>query len=293
HCFMTVLNGSRPSAWYMEGMAEYFGTHSIDAAGRASFGVMPDEFTDFVGFGRVEMLGLDVAAGNFRAVDDVLALTGNDYIQSRREPYAWSWAFCKFLDAHPRYQARFRELSHHVYDPGFAQRAREMVATDGDLLAVEWELFIRHLRYGSDIARAAIDFQRGSPLPAGDTTAIELRTDAGWQSSGVWCDAGANYRLTAAGEVTLALEPKPWISQPQGVSIRYSDERPLGRVVAAILSESPPGPNGEGALWHVFDVGRGVELTPAFSGTLYLRVNDDWNSLADNAGEYSVEIVRQ
>lgn len=292
HCFMTVLNGPRPSQWYMEGMAEYFGTHRLDADGRATFGVMPDHPVNFVGFGRVEMLREEVTAGKFHSLADVLSLTANDYIASRREPYAWSWAFCKFLDAHPRYQSLFRKLIDYQYAPGFNGRAESLLAPVVDDAAIEWELFVRNLEYGYDIERAAIEFWRGSPLAAGADVTIEVQAERGWQSSGVWLEAGAAYQLTTDGDVTLALEPKPWISEPQGVSIRYSAGRPIGRLVAAILSEAPPGPDGEGTLWRVIDVGRGVELTPETSGTLYLRVNDDWNSLKYNAGAYALQIAR-
>jgi hypothetical protein len=293
HCFMTVLNGPRPPAWYMEGMAEYIGTHRIDADGHAVFGVMPDEPVHFVGFGRVEMLREEVAAGRLRGAAGVLALVGNDFMKSRREPYAWSWAFCKFLDAHPRYQARFRALRGQLLDPGFSHRVEEQFAPDFDVLAAEWELFVRNLEYGFDIARAAVDFRRGAPLPAGGAATAPVHANAGWQSTGVLLDAGVTYALTAAGEISLAREPRPWISQPQGVSIRYADGLPLGRVVAAIQSESPPGPNGAGALWYTIDVGRATELTPADSGTLYLRVNDAWSELADNEGAYTIEVARQ
>ncbi|MBL8849722.1 MAG: hypothetical protein JNG89_08555 [Planctomycetaceae bacterium] len=290
HCYMTVLHGPRPPAWYMEGMAEYIGTHRFDADGHARFGVMPDDPVHFVGFGRIEMLHEEIDAGRFRSADGVLALIGNDFVKSRREPYAWSWAFCTFLNAHPRYQSRFRSLSEHILDRDFSGQFRELFAPDFDVLSVEWELFVRNLEFGFDITRAAIDFRRGAPLSAGGSADVSVRADAGWQATGVWLDAGVPHTLTAKGETSLANKPRPWISQSQGVSIRYIDGRPLGRLVAAIQSESPPGPNGEGALWQTIDVGSTATLTPADSGTLYLRVNDAWSELADNEGAYSVEI---
>mgnify|MGYP002622417612 FL=1 len=292
HCFMTVLGGPRPSQWYMEGMAEYFGTHTIDDGGNARFGVMPADPIDYVGFGRVEMLRDDVSAGNFRPVSGMLALDTNDFVSSRREPYAWSWAFCKFLDASPRSQSRFRRLIDYQHAPAFNERTKELLAPVADELQIEWELFVRNLEYGYDVERAAIDFWRGSPLAADAAATFDLQADKGWQSSGVWVEKGTPYRISAEGEVTLALEPRPWISQPQGVSIRYSAGLPIGRVVAAILSDAPPGPDGEGTLWRVIDIGRGAELTPESAGTLYLRVNDNWNSLRYNAGAYQLRVER-
>jgi thiaminase (transcriptional activator TenA) len=48
--------------------------------------------------------------------------------------------------------------------------------------------------------------------------------------------------LDASGEVALAQQPKPWISQPQGITIRYFAGRPIGRLRGALLPEGalPP-----------------------------------------------------
>lgn len=294
HCFMSVLPGPRPPAWYMEGMAEFFGAHEIDADGRTAFGVMPRDPAQFVGFGRVEMLREEVAAGRLRTLPNVLALTGNDFLKSRREPYAWSWALCKFLDAHPRSQTRFRELRLRRNDPKFADHVQHTFAPDADSLELEWELFVRHLEYGFDFERAAIEFRESSPLQPGSALRLELKSAAGWQPTGARVEAGATYRIAASGEVSLANVPRPWISQPQGISIRYAGGRPLGRVLAAIdadAAERPPNADRIAA-WHEVDIGRSAELTPDVSGTLYLRVNDHWNELADNSGAYAVEIAR-
>lgn len=290
HCFMSFLSGPRLPDWYIEGMAEYFGTHHLAADGQATFGVMPVDPEDYVGFGRVEMLHEDIDAGRLRRIENVLALGSNDYIQSRREPYAWSWAFCKFLDANPHSQARFRELRLHLANPGFAELFTQLFTADAHDLELEWELFVRNIVYGFDVERAAIDFRTAVPLQSGHVSRTEIRADAGWQATGVHVEAGAAYQLSATGEVTLALEPRPWISQPQGVSIRYAGGRPIGRVLAAVRADAAGLDDTNG--WQEFDVGRSTELSPADSGHLFVRVNDDWNSLADNSGAYSIEISR-
>lgn len=291
HCFMMVLPGKRPPVWYLEGMAEYFGAHRVAPDGTAEFGVMPDDPAAFVGFGRIEMIRDAIEDGRLLTVAGVTALTDNDFIESRTEPYAWSWAFCKFLDAHPRYRDRFRALGKHLVGEEFYRLQQESFAPDLPVLAVEWELFARNLEYGYDIPRSAIDFRRGEPLPAGASVTIEVRPDVGWQSSGIRVEAGRRYSVSATGEVVLAPSPKPWRSEPQGISIRYAQGRPIGRLVAAIQSETPPGPDGAGALWHVLEIGTGIELIPQSSGTLYLRVNDFWSETADNTGSYRATIA--
>jgi hypothetical protein len=290
HCFMMVLPGKRPPVWYLEGMAEYFGTHRLNDDGTAEFGVMPDDPAEFVGFGRVEMIRTAIDEGRVLTVAGVTELSDNEFVVSRTEPYAWSWAFCKFLDAHPRYQDRFRALGAHLVGEEFYRLQQNSFAPDLPVLAVEWELFARNLGYGYDIPRSAIEFRRGEPLPPGASVTAQVRADQGWQSSGVWLEAGRRYAVSAEGEVVLAAEPKPWLSEPQGISIRYSQGKPIGRLVAAIQSEQPPEPDGTGALWHVLDIGPGAELMPEVTGTLYLRVNDLWGEVADNTGEYRATI---
>jgi hypothetical protein len=291
HCFMTVMPERLP-LWYLEGMAELFGTHRLKADGTVEFRVMPDDPRDFVGFGRVEMIREEIEEGRARSVADVLGLSVEEFAESRKGPYAWSWAFCKFLDAHPRYGDRFRELSRHLEGEQFNLLMESAFKTDESILAVEWNHFARTLTYGYDIARSAIVFERGTPLAGADPASMELRSDVGWQPSGVWLEAGETYAVAVDGEVILANEPRPWISEPQGVSIEYSGGQPIGRAIAAIQSDQPPAADGTGSLLKTIDVGRSLVFTPGVSGTLYLRVNDAWNKLADNSGTYRVTILK-
>ena len=46
----------------------------------------------------------------------------------------------------------------------------------------------------------------------------------------------------------LADEPKPWVSEPQGITFDYFNGRPLGMVVAAIRVEATVYANGHGLL---------------------------------------------
>lgn len=291
HCFMTVMPDVRLPLWYLEGMAELFGAHRLQVDGSAEFGVMPDDPRDFVGFGRVEMIREEIAAGKSRTVEGVTDLSLDDFTESKTAPYAWSWALCKFMDAHPRYSERFRDLGRHLEGAQFYRLLQSSFDEDMAILWAEWEHFSRTLTYGHDIARAAIEFERGLPLSDQTPATTELRSDQGWQSSGVWMEAGTSYAIEVEGEVVLANQPRPWISEPQGVSIEYAGSRPVGRVIAAIQSEQPPAADATGSLLKTLDVGRSTVLTPDVAGTLYLRVNDSWNGLADNSGSYRVTIA--
>lgn len=293
HCFMLILpRPTRPPLFYLEGMAELFGSHQLRPDGQVEFRVMPQDPNDAVGFGRVEMIQQAVRAGRGKSLAEVLQLSAQDFTESKSDPYAWSWAVCKFLDAHPRYGPRFRELAAVGEGAEFRRRMADWLAADGDRMQAEWDLFIHTLAYGYDIPRAAIDFRGGEPLPAGRSVTSTVSSAAGWQSAGVRVEPGQAYRLTSTGSVTLAREPKPWLSEPQGITIEYAGGYPLGRVLAAVQCDTLV-PEGEiGRLSRPIDVGRESTFKSPVAGTLYLRVNDHWNRLADNEGAYQIEITR-
>ena len=134
-----------------------------------------------------------------------------------------------------------------------------------------------------------LDLRPGSPIP-GNGCRLEIAADRGWHSSGILLRKGNTYQLTATGRCVLANEPKPWESEPQGISIRYHGGLPLGMLVAALrspqLRDQPP----YTTMLEVLSVGRECLITPRITGTLYFRVNDFWNELADNSGSYQVTI---
>ncbi len=146
---------------------------------------------------------------------------------------------------------------------------------------------MQNLQYGYDAERAAIEFQQGTALsPDRPSHQCEILADRGWQSSGVLVREGESYELSATGRFELAGAPVPWISEPQGISFRYSGGRPLGTLIACIRTE---GESGESML-KTKVIGRGTTFQAPSTGTLYLRLNDDWNSLQDNRGQVVVEI---
>lgn len=291
HCFMMIVpSRSRPPLFYLEGMAELFGSHQLENDSSVQFRVMPTDPTREVGFGRIEMIQRAVAAGEPKSFSGAIGLSAAEFARSRSEPYAWSWAVCAFLDTHPDCRDQFRELARVQDGDEFRQRLAELFAPDRDRLSLEWELFVRSLEYGYDIERAAIDWQSGAASDPMEAVPVEVIANRGWQSSGVALRSGRSYDIRATGEVVLAMEPKPWRSEPQGVTIRYSGGVPIGRLTGIVLpdldtsfdADSPPSP--------IFSLGSEATIRPERNGVLYLRVNDAWNSLANNQGSYRVEI---
>lgn len=292
HCFMTITKRqiTLPPVWYMEGMAELFGTHRMTEEGTATFGVMPDDKEAFAGLGRITLVQEAIAKGRFRSLDQVFELTANDY--SDNEAYAWSWAICKFLETHPRYRERFRELGSTQTRWEFLRQFRESFEADSDELRTEWALFAHQLDEGYQIEPTAITFQTGKPLTSLQSpTTLTVKADRGWQSSGVLIEQGKKYHLTTNGQFTLAQEPKPWISEANGISFRYFNGQPLGRLVGCLTPQSAtPDPTAY-TMRQVFACGAEHTFIAPQTGTLYLRLNDEWSQLEDNTGEVQVQIA--
>lgn len=296
HCFMTVVPESESltwytdaPVWYMEGMAESFGTHRLNADGTVEFQVMPTSPEEFAGAGRITAVRNDFAAGKAMSISDILDLKPVEFLKT--EQYAWSWALCTFFDTHPHYQARFRRMGGYLQRNAFPTEFYRQFSPDSRDLATEWTLFAQNLQYGYDATQAAIEFQPGKELndqhPKHET---QVQAGRGWQSSGVMVQQGERYQVTATGRFELASEPKPWISEPQGISFRYFDGKPIGLLLGCVRAEAGETGGADDTMLRVYPMGRGGVFQAPFSGTLYLRLNDEWNSLHDNQGAAKVEI---
>ncbi|MEX0717010.1 MAG: hypothetical protein WD066_10495, partial [Planctomycetaceae bacterium] len=159
-------------------------------------------------------------------------------------------------------------------------------------IASDWAVFAGNLMEGYDLERAAIVFGSGKPLIRERAAECDVRADRGWQSSGVRVEAGKIYEIAATGRFTLAREPRPWLSEPAGITFRYFDGRPLGELQATVRGEIGRDGRGAESMLTVVPVGERGRFTPMIAGTLYLRLNDSWAELADNAGEARV-VIRQ
>jgi hypothetical protein len=235
-------------------------------------------------WGRIKQIKDDCAARRARPLEMVFQYAWPAH--SEVEPYAWCWAAAALLDRHPRYRERFRQLVPLVRQEDFTARFRQMLAPDWAELGEQWQVFVTELEYGYDVARAAIEFVPGEPLPAAGGKAT-VEAARGWQSSRLRLEPGKTYRLRAAGRYQVADRPQVWWCEPGGVSIRYYRGQPLGILLAAVR---PDEARPLSALVQPITIGRDATITPDQAGTLYLRINDSAAELADNAGALEVAV---
>ena len=280
----TVLQGSGPP-WYMEGIAELLATHRWKD-GTLVLNWFPASRMEVPMWGRIKIVQDAVARGALKTVEDILAYDERAHRQV--EPYGWCWALAAFLDGHPRYRGRFREMVRHVRRLDFTDQFRRLFREDWGTLTEEWQVFAAELDYGAEVARVAIDFTAGRPLPEGGAT-VTVAADRAWQNSGIRLEAGRQYRLRASGRYQVAAWPRPWPCEPGGVSTRYHRGRPLGLLLAAVR---PLRSAGRCAFLDPIPVGLGAMLTPEQTGTLFFRINDSNGGLGDNAGTLQVQVQR-
>jgi hypothetical protein len=286
HGVMFTLLGDHAPPWYVEGMAELLGTHHWQD-GKLELPYFPKTKDEVPKLGRIEIVQKDFEQHHAKRLTDVMAYDNQAHLHV--EPYGWSWAACAFLNGHPRYRDRFRQLLPLLKSPDdFNAKLTAAYGDDFNRLEEEWEIFIADLDYGYNFNHTAVDFSPGQP-PGSQPVHFSVQADRGWQNSGLLLEAGKTYKLTANGRYQVANDPKPWISEPNGVSIRYIHKRPLGVLLAAVRPEQQS--KTANSFLKPIVVGSGATITPSETGTLYLWINDSAGELSDNAGHADVTIT--
>jgi len=285
HCFTTAVDRDLTrSVWLFEGIAEYFATHRISREGHSEFRVWPKERAAFPLLGRIRLLEEHRSRSETLSMVEVARQSPEGYDQP--DAYAWAWALVYFLAELPETRESFREIiqgvvrgeSHGPLDGLLADARRQRL----------WRWYVADLCHGYDLTRALPlekDFDEGEELGR----EISITANRGWQGMGVRMKGGRSYRVSAQGRVTLATQPRDWTSEPAGISIRYHAGLPLGRLVGRFW----PADTGLTEELETFSVGSQLVYRPSEDGILFLRVNDFWNELDDNSGEYRVSITLQ
>jgi len=278
HAFMRAMLGAAGPGWYSEGMAELCGTHTWDN-GKLRLRQLPEGREVVPMWGRVKLVREAHRLAKPLALQAVLNLD-----ESRRlttDEYAWCWALCMFLDSHPSWQKKFRQLPRYVGERSFNEHFREVFREEWQDLLVEWVAFIAGLDYGYDTRRMAMQHRLTAPIDS--AASVTVVADRGWQSTGWLLHAGKEYEISASGRYTIGYDTAPWPCEPGGVTLEYHAGQPLGKLLGAWRGE-------DGSFSPPFALGRQAVLHPERDAVLYLRVNDSSAKLSDNRGELTASI---
>jgi hypothetical protein len=287
HGFMSTFFSTTSPPWHCEGMAELLATHRWEN-GRLSVAYFPQNKRDVPMLGRIRIVQDEVAGGRILPLEKILSYGANAHQEN--VPYGWCWAAAAFLDGHPRYRDRFRELNRTETGSGLNKALREAFADDWHQLCDEWLIFVTAIEHGHDLASSAIQYGEGKPLPPGGVK-VSIAANRGWQSSGIRLEAGQTYNICATGRYELNREEgeRIWWCEPGGITLQYVEGQPLGMLLGAVHPDGNLSSTRSGLL-SPEPVGLEKRLTPRQSGTLYLKINDRSSGLSNNVGKLNIII---
>jgi hypothetical protein len=118
---------------------------------------------------------------------------------------------------------------------------------------------------------------------------VKIAADRGWQDSGIRLRKGDKIRISAKGRFKIGNDPKPWYSEPDGVTIEYFLGQPLGRLLALVAAPDASGGSRVGST-SLKAVGSQTEWTSEQDGVLLLKINEPSLRLSDNEGMIDAKI---
>lgn len=285
HCVMSLLVGGSGPPWLSEGLAELLGTHRWHE-GTLTLGVIPQRREDVPMWGRIKIVADGFAARRAKTLRQVIDY--DTHAHRETEPYGWCWAAALLLDRNPHYRDRFRRLARMAGRHADLNAEFFRLFPDFAQAAEEWQVLVSSLEYGHDLERTAIDFAPGQRLPS-EGRSVRIAADRGWQNSGLRLDGGRTYQIRARGRYQLAGMPQVWWCEPNGVSIRYYQGRPLGVLLCAVHPDEEV--QGVSPLLRPTVCGLGRTVVPEVSGTLMLKINESAAELGDNSGSLDVTVT--
>ncbi|MCG6155508.1 hypothetical protein [Rubinisphaera margarita] len=288
HCLLDIYGYGYP-VWFHEGMAELYAVHRITPEGSLEFGIVPGSDQVEGGFGRIANIHREIEAGRFRTLEDVITMSSNEFYP-HQESYAWAWAICRFLADDQLTSVGFENLLASVNPPQFRQQLEQNLSLDSPRLRADWAVFATTLEPDFEPDRMLIQWDDSPARPLAGNVEMTVQADRNWQPAGVVLKAGQTCRISAAGQFQINDAPKPWISEPQGVSAEYVDGHPVGQLQAVVFNERVAGEKQDYGFLNVIPIGREGTITSETGGELFLRVNDRPSSWSNNAGAVSVHV---
>ncbi|WP_146532746.1 hypothetical protein [Rubripirellula reticaptiva] len=283
HCF----GGAGPT-WFMEGTAELLSTHSGQGQQTKSIGI-PNDKADVPYWGRFTKMSQVRAESTIPSIGKVMQYPPT--LSGDVESYTFSWAAASMFAAYPEYRDVFREAANRGRETSltFNRQFRQRLAKDWPIVQARWRLLTHDFDFGFDWDQQQVAISIQDPLWDGKPIKFTVEADRGWQSPGVRVPSGVKVRVRASGQVTLAQEPKPWISEPEGVTIQYVVGRPLGQLIACVLPNQTPRQD-ELPTIDVQTIGNQSVVDVAAHSWLLFKVNDAVGDLGDNGGSFEVTI---
>ncbi len=293
HWIMWQLYGGGGSPWFMEGMAEMNGTHSLQN-GVLKLCVIPSSREKVSGWGRLRLIDETLKRGVAPTMSEILAY-GNAR-EDHEIRYSWSWAATLFFTNHPKYGPILKKLYNNKldYSDSLSIAFKKQLAADWKDVQIDWNGFVSDLDFGYDLERSRVVRQMtpsSKKQKKGEPVVVQLATDRGWQSTGVMVGVGEPVRIACSGNYVLRKsldrDHENWVVEPNGITYEFYRGNALGCVIASVVSVDD---REQTRRWETVRVGRETILKSDRAGELFLKVNEPSIGLWDNSGNVSIEI---
>ncbi|MCC6508399.1 MAG: hypothetical protein IT423_04785 [Pirellulaceae bacterium] len=287
HWFMFRQFGSAGPPWLMEGTAEWLATHRwID--GKLTLGIIPHSHDDVPMWGRITKIQQQLNDGLAPSLETILRYDNRAHQST--DAYAWSWAAVIFLHNHPSTKKAFGQLLNGQLknDATPTKQILRALQPRKQLVRAEWSAMLTGLEYGFVPDRELVQLDhRTAPLV--EPKEVKIMAAKGWQTTGIAVTTGQKFDIRATGRYVVGKQPKPWECEPDGVTIRYHQGQPLGKLLLAIAEPQASEPDFSEPL-TITPVGAQAQVTALGSGQILLRINETGAGLDDNSGELSVRL---
>ena len=284
HAFMQWFLGSSGTPWYSEGMAEWMALHHWDGQMVKLNQTITDK-SQTPGWGRVNLLKKLLAKGQPKSLDDIFNIPPTAFRDVNA--YAWSWAGCEFLAHHRLSKEAFAELPKRLRGPlhRFRRKFRAELEPHWQTLTRDWYLYIHEVGYGTDIEAATLGVATKN-----DDGSMNIEATSSWQSTGITVEPSDRLQIDSSGDFIVGNTTQPWRCKSNGITAEYYNGHPLGKLMAAVISDRPQ----QIVQVPIGSSGGDAEKSVTFSheGVLALRINESPAKLGDNSGRLIVTIEK-
>lgn len=297
HSFSTTTLGNAGPNWFAEGLAELLGMHRQNES-PIQLGWMPTDKKEVPFCGRIREIHDAAARGEARSFEEALHPSQADY--GSNAIYYWSWALAWFLennpDTHDAFHAMIPLLEKEMTYDEFTETFLKSLGDKRSKIEKQWLMFVADLEYGYVLGPSLFETSTGKALE--EKTVQKIHADRNWQNTGIHVRKGDKIRIRSKGRFELyQSENETFESEPNGITIRYVSDAPLGVLQAVILTDTEEitseimNDRQTGTFYAPILAGTRCVITVPFDGTLLLRLNDLSTNREKNRGEALVELT--
>ncbi len=191
------------------------------------------------------------------------------------EKLAYKWAFCYVLTNNRNYSRKFPEFASGLLTERPGASFSKSYGSVSKQLTFEYDQFTENVSNGYRTDLCAWNWShRFKKLDKSSTEKIAVQAEMGWQPT-VSVEKGQSYEVAAKGT---------WRVDGAGTKTDADGVDNKGKLIAVIMDDYK--------LSEVIPIGKAGKFRAVTDGQLYMRCDEKWSALSDNAGKLTV-FIRQ